>query len=277
MEWTTPLFSLYPRSKKRADFTLVVDKIIEGAFMKWFASCLGVTLLMLNFLGKDRNLTPDYFQCFDGCNTCYFRIHRSGFSQIIINEGCTEVACLGKISQAEREEFSRCSSNWLFSRSIGYDRFSVFVNNCINGYRNFTYVERQQENNPNSSLADIYTLEHTRKALSEGIPSCKKLETFLQRKADFSQKQIGNFGVYLRDRNFTNPYDYSYTVSGMLEAIQNQKLIFNYLSENPHNLSNLVTSKMIEEFFTSYTSYLDDRAKYGEETFEQRRDRLFSN
>ena len=245
--------------------------------MKWFASCFGITLLMLNFFSKERNLIPNYFRCFDGCNTCHFRIRQLGFSQIIINEGCTELFCLEEASKAELKEFRECSKNWIFSRSIGYDRLSVFVNNCVNGYRNFTYVERQQESNPNFSLADLYTLEHTQKALSEGIPSCKKLEILLQRQANFSQKQIDNFGVYLRDRNFTNPYDYAYTESGMLEAIENQKLIFNYLRENPHNLSNLVTSKIIGEFFTSYTNYLDDRAKYGEETFEQRRDRLFSN
>lgn len=244
--------------------------------MKLLAGCLIVNILSLNFFNTG-SIVPDYFTCFDGCNTCYFRIRKIGSFNKIIDEGCTELFCLGEIPETELEEFQKCSNNWLFSRSIGYDRLSNFANNCVNGYRNFTYVEHKQEETPGFSLSDLQTVKYTREALTEGIVACRDLEIFLQRKANFNQKAIDNFGVYLREPRFTNPYDYSYTVTGMLESIQNQKSIFDYLSENHHNFSNLVTSKMIDKFSAGYASYLDDRAKYGEETFEQRRDRLFNN
>lgn len=231
--------------------------------MKSFAGGFIVILLSLNFFNGG-NIVPDYFRCFDGCNTCHFRIRQIGSFNEIINEGCTELFCSGEIPEAELEEFQKCSNNWLFSRSIGYDRLSVFANNCVNGYRNFTYVERKQEENPEFSLSDLPTLGHTREALTEEITACRNLEVFLQKKANFTQKAIGNFGVYLRDRRFTNPYDYAHTVRGMLESIQNQKSIFDYLSENPHKFSNLVTYRMINEFSAGYASYLNDRAKYGE-------------
>lgn len=244
--------------------------------VKLFASCLGASLLSLNFFGNGKDIVPDSFRCFDGCNTCYFKIRKIGSFKKIIGEGCTETFCFREIPEAELEEFQKCSSNWLFSRSIDYDRLSNFANNCVNGYRNLTYVERKQEKNPDFTLADLQ-IEHTREALTKSIASCNKLESFLQSETNFSQEQIDDFGVYLRSRRFTNPYNYVGTIGGMLEAIQNQKLIFDYLKGNPHSFSDLITFKMMNEFFISYAGYLNDRAKYNEETFEQRRNRLYDS
>lgn len=183
-----------------------------------FVGCIIVSLLLANFFNL-QNIIPDYYRCSDGCNTCHFRIRKIGSFNIIINEGCTEVFCLEEAPKAELEEFRKCSNNWLYSRSIGYDRLSVFANNCVNGYRNFTYVERKQEENPGFSLSDLQTLEYTREALTKGITACEDLESFLQSEANFTQEQIGKFGVYLRSRSFTNPYDYAHTLRGKLLCI----------------------------------------------------------
>ena len=163
---------------------------------------------MLNFFGNEENIVPDSFRCFDGCNACHFKIRKIGFFKQIIGEGCTETFCLREIPEAELEEFHKCSSNWLFSRSVGYDRLSNFANNCVNGYRNLTYVEGKQEES-DFTLTDLQ-IEHTREALTKGIASCNKLESFLQSEANFSQEQIDDFGIYMRSRKFTNPYNYTF-------------------------------------------------------------------
>ena len=108
-------------------------------------------------------------------------------------------------------------------------------------------------------------------ALNNAIEASIQLYKFLQDSAQFDEKQLWSFSIYLESRSFLNPYRDIYGRKN--EHIAAQKEIFDYIIANLNNTNNIVTNEMIEEFQQRYKEYREDAEKYGHETIEQRRDK----
>lgn len=146
-----------------------------------------------------------------------------------------------------------------YSDERDYSCFSRFVNDCINGYRNITYVE-QQAIDSSFTLEKSKTPEHTYIALNNAIEPSIKLYKFLQNSDKFDEEQLASFSIYLRLRRFSNPPKDGYGRG--TENITAQKEIFDYIIANSSNTNDIVTDEMIEEFQQRYQEYLEDAEKY---------------
>ena len=90
-----------------------------------------------------RAVLPDMYQCPSYCgNTCSFNIIKFDSYYEIESDRCTEVGCFD--CESDTKDYELCFDNWLLSKSIYYQNYSDFLNNCINGYRNITYIKQQQ-------------------------------------------------------------------------------------------------------------------------------------
>ena len=158
------------------------------------------------------------------------------------------------------------------SKSIYYQDYSYFLNNCINGYRNITYIKQQQALDKSFVAAMNKTYEHTFVSLHNGINLSLKLYKFLKR-SGFDEKKLLSFSVYLRHRTFPHPLR-TYKISGEKERIAAQKEIFDFITSRPNSVKEIVTDEMIEQFQKQYIQYKENLERYGNETFEEKLARL---
>ncbi|MEO0935020.1 MAG: hypothetical protein AAFY21_15115, partial [Cyanobacteria bacterium J06641_2] len=103
-------------------------------------------------------------------NTCGFGIVKLDTIYAVEHHGCTEgyrTSGDPKLDcQYNSKNFSLCFDNWMLSKNLYYDNYSDFVNICINGYRNETYIRQRQELDNSFTAEESTTPEHTYLALS---------------------------------------------------------------------------------------------------------------
>ena len=232
-----------------------------------------------------KKITPDYFTCpwYSG-NSCGLEIIKFDNHYFIEHQGCTEgyrEYVDKKLQELEKQKkYESGLTNWMSSyqlyyyvdRDEEYSSFSWFVNNSINGYRNITYVKQQQVIDSSFTIEKSTTPKHTYLALNDSIEPSIKLYNFLHDSGKFSDKQLLSFSKYSLLRRFTNPFR-DYHRRGE-ENITVQKEIFDYIIANPSNIGKIITNEMTEEFQQQYQEYQEDAKKYGDETIEEKRDRL---
>ena len=231
-----------------------------------------------------KQITPNSYMCYwyHG-NTCHLEIIKFDSHYFIEHQGCTEgyrEYLDPKLQELENQKkYEPGLTNWMLSNHLYYcfdDRdyscFSLFVNDSINGYRNITYVKQQQTIDSSFTLEKSKTPKHTYIALNNAIEPSIQLYKSLQDSGKFDEEQLLSFSRYLEFRYFDNCYREIYAQE--TKHIQAQKEIFNYIIANPSNINNIVTHEMIEEFQQRYKEYQEDAEKFGNETIEQRRDRL---
>lgn len=232
-----------------------------------------------------KQITPDRYMCpwYHG-NSCDLEIIKFDSHYFIEHQGCTEgyrESLDPEVNLRENKiDRTPCLSNWMLSDRLyyfvdkdeEYSCFSCFVNDCINGYRNITYVKQQQALDNNFTLEESKTPKHTYIALNNAIKLSIQLYKLLQSSNKFSEKQLLSFSHYLLSRQFTNPFRDIYARGE--ENVAACKQIFDYIIIDPSNISNIVTNEMIEEFQQRYKIYQEDADKYGNETVEERGDRL---
>ena len=229
-------------------------------------------------------IIPDYYTCpYTYGNTCGFGIVKLDTIYVIEHNGCTEGYRTFGDSELDRKynskDYSLCFNNWMLSESIYYEKFSPFVNDCINGYRNITYVKQQQAIDSNFNIEQAKTPKHTYIALNTVINQALQLEKFLKESNQFDENQLFSFSRYLERRYFRN---YFRILSGggtpgeiaSKKDIFSCKEIFDYIIANPEYINELVSQKMIDEFNQQYKTYQKDAKKYAQETLEERRVRL---
>lgn len=83
-----------------------------------------------------------------------------------------------------------------------------------------------------------------------------------------------DFSDYLLLRRFPNPFRYFWAGDQQKKIIAVYKEIFDYIIANLNNINDIVTDEMLAQFQQQYQEYLEDAQKYGDETIEQKRDRL---
>ena len=213
-----------------------------------------------------RAVLPDMYEC-PGCfcNTCHFNIMKFDSYYEIESDGCTEVGCFD--CDADSKKYELCFNNWLLSGSIYYQDYSDFLNNCINGYRNITYIKQQQALDKSFVAAMNKTYEHTFVSLHNGINLSLKLYKFLKR-SGFDEKKLLSFSVYLRYRNFPHLLS-TYKISGEKQGIAAQKEIFDFIASHPNPVKEIVTDEIIEQFQKQYIQYKENLERYSNETFEE--------
>ncbi|MGL5804701.1 MAG: LAGLIDADG family homing endonuclease, partial [Xenococcaceae cyanobacterium] len=221
-------------------------------------------------------IIPDYYSCpwYHG-NHCSLKIVKLDFHYLIEHQGCTErFVFYGDERDAleSKKNYEIGLSNWMLSDDLYYENYSEFVNECINGYRNITYVKQQQLIDNSFTLEKAKTPEHTFIALNNAIKPSLQLYKSLQDSNKFNEDQLLSFRRYLRFRYFDNCFREIFAQE--TEHLAAQKEIFDYIIANPSNINGIVTNEMIEEFQQQYKIYQEDSKKYGHETVEERRERL---
>ena len=199
-----------------------------------------------------KDLVPDSFDCPYQCNTCSFQVEKHHTHYNIISDGCTELGCSCKDHPADEK---LCFDNWLLSPKLRYKSFSIFVNNCINGYRNFFYIrEIQGTIDKNFSIQSSQTEEHTRVSLSKGIDFSNQLYELLLKKGDFSKENLMRSSRYFANpKSFLDPrYFFNYTQYSRPPFDYKNKLrdIFGYLRFNffLEEIDHSITYAMIQHF-----------------------------
>ena len=192
-----------------------------------------------------RAILPDEYECPYYCgNTCSFHIVKFDSYYEIEGGGCTEMGCLDE--GLDRNNYELCFDNWLLSEDIYYENYSCCINNCINGYRNITYIKQQQALDKSFVAAMNKTHEHTFISLHNGIKLSLKLYKFLKQNG-FDEDKLLNFSAYTRWRSFPHPLR-TYKISGEKEGIAAQKEIFDFIASYPNPIKEIVTDEMIEQF-----------------------------
>jgi len=232
-----------------------------------------------------KSIIPDSFSCswYHG-NSCSLEIIKFDSHYFIEHQGCTEgyrepIDKEAKLRESKKR-YEPGLTDWMLSDQLyylvdkdeEYSNFSCFVNDCINGYRNITYVRQQQAVDSSFVLEKSKTAKHTYFALNNSIQPSIQLYKFLQETGKFNEEQLLSFSSYLQSRRFANCYREIY--AQRTKDITAQKEIFDYIIANPGNVNNIVTNEMIEEFQEQYKTYQQNAEKYGHETIEERRDRL---
>ena len=218
-----------------------------------------------------KEITPDGYTCpWHYGNHCCLNILKFDSGYVIQNDGCTEIF---RHVPEPKSGYEAHFKNWMLSDDLYYDNYSYFVNKCINGYRNITYIKQQQTIDSNFTLEKSKNPKHTYMALNNAIEPSIQLDKFLQDSGKFDRDQLSSFSNYLLLRRFPNHFRLIWVRDGKQE-IDIYKEIFDYIVANPSNINNIVTDEMIEEFQQQYKEYIEDAKKYGNETIEERRDRL---
>ena len=231
-----------------------------------------------------KQIIPDRFSCswYHG-NTCHLEIIKFDSHYFIEHQGCTATYreyVDKKLQELENQKkYEPGLTNWMLSNHLyynfddkDYSCFSRFVNDSINGYRNITYIKQQQAIDSSFTLEKSKTPKHTYIALNNAIEPSIKLYKFMQNLGKFEEEELISFSHYLLFRRFSNPFKNGYGRGA--ENITAQRKIFDYIIVNLGNINNIVTDEMIEEFQQRYKEYQEDAKKYGDETIEERRDRL---
>ena len=87
-----------------------------------------------------KSVLPDMYRCPSYCgNICSFEIIKFDDYYEIEGGRCTTKD--SSDSELDTTNYELCFDNWLLSKSIYYQYFPYFINNCINGYRNNTYIK----------------------------------------------------------------------------------------------------------------------------------------
>jgi DNA polymerase III subunit alpha len=217
-----------------------------------------------------KSIIPDRYTCpWHHGNHCCINIIKFDSSYVIQNDGCTERYCEyvdEKLNILEREKnYELGFNNWMLSSDLdffydgNYSNFSCFVNNCINGYRNITYVKEQQAIDSSFTLEESKTPKHTYIALNNAIEPSIQLYKSLQDLGKFSEEQLLSFSHYLRYCQFSN-FSKNIWVKEM-KNIAPQKEIFDYIIANSSLINNVVSQEIIEEFQQQYQTYQEDLAK----------------
>ena len=237
--------------------TLIITSPVSALDCNLAISAINVSnenIVKIPYEDGFESLLPDSYACpYGGCNVCNFKIKKfDSYYQVPVMGSCTLAGCL---YSGDHNNQKLCFKNWMLSDGLSYDDLPLPVNRCINGYRNITYVKKQQKLDKNFSLEESKAPEHTSIALSEGIPACKKLFNFLEEEGRFNEDEISYFSIYLGHRNFQNPYRSSFMTVGE-ETIKIQKAFFDYLSANFNDNNGIITSEMLEQFEQQYQEYL---------------------
>ena len=219
-----------------------------------------------------KSIIPDYYTCpYTYGNTCGFGIVKFDRNYAISHQGCTEGYRTYVDPELDRKYNSKYSNNlslyfdnWMLSRTIEYDNYSVFVNNCINGYRNITYVKQQQAIDSNFTSEDVTTPKHTYIALNNAIAPSIELYESLCDACKFDEKHLISFSYYLGSHSFLNHFrDFS---ARKPEHIESVKDIFDYVVAHPNIAGSIVTEEIVTEFQQQYRIYQEDSKKYANET-----------
>lgn len=205
-------------------------------------------------------LIPDSFFCLYRCNTCYFNIIKYDSYYTIVADGCTERGCFCKEYPKDEE---LCFENWMLSKHIIYNDFPIFVNNCINGYRNVIYVRHiQQTIDKDFSIKQSQSLEHTRIALQNGIILGCDLHRLLTRKSRFTRKnkftedELLVFSAYLRSHRLHSAATVSIRQNEK-QKINSVKKIFDYLRAQAKNINRSLLNQTIQQFDLEYEKYIN--------------------
>lgn len=198
------------------------------------------------------HIVPDSYSCSDGCNSHRFKIIKSSSSYTTYGTYRTMRACLNRVLN---DNPKLCLENWMLSNRLNYDAFPNSVNNCINGYRNITYVKKIQKTlDENFSAEQAKTLEHTYNSLHEGICLCNSLFKSL-RERGFEEKILSSFGSYLYGLGFPHPK--TIHIVREEERIERIKKVFDYITTHPEIINDVVTSEMIDNFYQNYQKYVN--------------------
>ena len=219
-----------------------------------------------------KSILPDRYQCPYYCgNTCDFNIIKFDSYYEIEPSGCTEMGCLDE--ELDTTNYDLCFENWILSKDIYYEEFPDFINNCINGYRNITYIKQQQALDKSFTAATAKTLEHTFVSLNNGIKLSFMLYELLKDRGKFDESELLSFSAYMRWRNV--PYfSRVYTLSEKeRKQVAAQKEIFDYISADTNTVKDIVPNEIIE-FQKQYARYRKSLYKYGKEALEEKLDRL---
>ena len=206
-----------------------------------------------------KNITPDRYTCpWHHGNHCCINILKFDSGYIIQNDGCTE---------AFRPDFPEPKlgyeahfNNWMlssdlyffydennFSNDPDYWNFSYFINNCINGYRNITYVKQQKKLDNSFNWEKSATPEHTYIALNNAVEPSIKLYKILQNLGRFDVNQLYNFSSYMERFCFNKKSED--------REIDEIKEIFDYITSRLNNIDNILTNEVVEEFQQNYKIY----------------------
>jgi DNA polymerase III subunit alpha len=205
-----------------------------------------------------KSIIPDSYGCPWECNTCGFNLIKFDSHYVIQHDGCTEKGCSG---YEQNDDYKLCFNNWMLSDDLYYKDYSYFVSNCINGYRNITYVKQQQSIDSSFTLEKSKTPEHTYIVLNNAIEPSIQLYKSLQDSGEFSEEQLLSFSYYLESRYFPNPFKNIWVQEHQMKHIAPQKEIFDYIIVNPSLINNVVSQEIIEEFQQQYKTYQEDLAK----------------
>ena len=208
-----------------------------------------------------KSIIPDRYHCPARYgNHCHFNIIKFDSSYIIENDGCTE----GYRTYADEEQnrleatkdYETGFNNWMLSKDLSffydendYSNFFVFVNDCINGYRNITYVKQQQVMDSNFTWEEGTTPKHTYTALNNAIAQSIKLYESLRDLDKFGDKHLLGFSHYLRYHRFSNRFRDPNERTEHIEAVKD---IFDCIVANPDIANNIVTEKIVSEFRQQY-------------------------
>nr|WP_081942808.1 DNA polymerase III subunit alpha [Myxosarcina sp. GI1] len=210
-----------------------------------------------------KQIMPDRYSCpAPYGNHCNINIIKFDSSYTIQNDGCTETCRIHPDRLEPLMDYEEHFNNWMLSNDLyyfydeDYSCFSFFVSNCINGYRNITYVKQQHEIDSSFTKEKGKTPKHTYIALTNAFEPSIQLYKSLKESGDFSENQLLYFSDYMKFRRITNRFRNA-CGEERINPLQETKKVFDYIIANLNNINNIVTNEMIEQFQELYKTNLE--------------------
>ena len=255
------------------------------AFVFTMAGTAAAQTNMLANTGLD-SLLPDQYSCRpDMCNQCTYKINKIGPAFTIDDQGCTEMGCGMPEDLAEAKAlqtaYDQCKADWRYSKDIRYDDQPIFVNACINGFKNKTYWEFTEirENSKHFAFAEClrenggHTAsdkcqegykdyfpdpkavqeQHMRLALARGKKDCALFYKDMTQNQGFSDAKLTVFGKFLENRHL--PHSQALTKTDGKDAPWRdvQKEVFEFLKQNNRlQITSIVSPIIYDDFMRQY-------------------------
>jgi len=244
---------------------------------------------LLNNTGLDP-LLPDQYVCIpDMCNRCNYRINKIGPAFTIEDQGCTEMGCGLPQDPVEAKalqtEYDQCKADWRYSKNIQYDDQPVFVNACINGFKNKTYWEFTEirENTKHYAFAECLRAngghtaskmcqdgyknhfpdpkevreKHIRLALARGKKDCALFYKDMTERQGFSDAKMTYFGKFLESRHLPPAHATGKIDGKDVPWRTTQKEVFDFLHQNNKlQITSIVSPLIYDDFVKQYEAAL---------------------
>lgn len=167
---------------------------------------LGFALLVLPITIDFSKDVPDTYTCSSGdeCNHFDVNVKHLGALKVMVRETYTNLNCNVKNTVAQHERITsqaqidgkKCARHWKYSKSVHFDRYSKFMNGCINSIHNFSHEQ------------------------------CQCLEDNLRKNKDFTYGKLALFGGLLRIGEFEK-----YRI-GTMSSYNTHKKVYLYAVQN---------------------------------------------